>query len=156
MRKSCENSSFGNRGVKVLDLNVLLYAINRDSPEHRTAKPWLEAVMSGEETVAIPWVVVLGFLRLATSKRIFPHPLSTLEACEVVDGWFAQEPVIALNAGEEHWLALKQLLLNAGSAGNLTTDAHLAALAIEHGAELCSTDADFARFRHLRWVNPLN
>lgn len=141
--------------MKVLDLNILVYAINRDSPRHAEARTWLESVMSGEETVGIPWVVVLGFLRIATNRRIFPRPLSIGEACRIVDGWFAQDAVTALNAGDEHWQTLNRLLLQAGSAGNLTTDAHLATLAIEHGAELCSTDADFARFPHLRWVNPL-
>lgn len=141
--------------MKVLDLNILLYAINRDSPRHADAKAWLERVISGEETVAIPWVVVLGFLRLSTSRQIFARPISTAEACTVVDGWFAQEAVVALSPGEEHWAIFKSLALGAGTAGNLTTDAHLATLAIENGAELCSTDADFARFPHLRWLNPL-
>lgn len=141
--------------MKVLDLNILLYAVNRDSPRHADAKAWLESVMSGEETVGIPWVVVLGFLRLSTARQVFARPLSTDEACRIVGGWFEQDPVVALNPGDEHWPTLHRLLREAGSAGNLTTDAHLASLAIEHGAELCSTDADFARFPHLRWTNPL-
>ena len=141
--------------MKVLDLNILLYAFNRDSHRHAEAKSWLEATLSGEETIAIPWVVVLGFLRIVTSRRVFPRPMSSEEACTAVDGWFAREAVVPLNAGEEHWPTLRHLLSSAGSAGNLTTDAHLAALAIENGAELCSTDADFARFRELRWTNPL-
>ena len=141
--------------MKVLDLNVLLYAINRDSPRHAEAGAWLEAVMSGEETVGIPWVVVLGFIRIATNRRIFPRPMSTDDARLVVDGWFARDAVVALNPGDEHWRILSDLLAGTGSGGNLTTDSHLAALAIEHGAELCSTDADFARFPHLQWVNPL-
>lgn len=141
--------------MKVLDLNILLYATNRDSPRHAVAKAWLESSLSGEESVAIPWVVVLGFLRIATSRQVFPRPISVDEAITVVDGWFAQPPVIALNPGDGHWRVLASLLAEAGSAGNLTTDAHLAALAIEHGAELCSTDTDFARFPKLRWLNPL-
>jgi toxin-antitoxin system PIN domain toxin len=141
--------------VKVLDLNILLYAVNRDGPRHAEARAWLEDVLSGEETVAIPWVVVLGFLRIATSRRVFPRPMSPDDACRVVDGWFAQDAVVPLNPGEDHWPTLRRLLMAAGSAGNLTTDAHLAALAIENGAELCSTDAEFARFSQLRWTNPL-
>jgi toxin-antitoxin system PIN domain toxin len=141
--------------MKVVDLNLLLYAVNRDSPRHADARAWLESVLSGEETVALPWVVLLGFLRIATSPHILPRPITIEQAIDVVGSWLAQPPVIALSAGDEHWRILTDLLSDAGSAGNLTTDAHLAALAIEHGAELCSTDGDFARFRHLRWVNPL-
>ena len=141
--------------MKLLDLNILLYATNRDSPRHPAAKAWLESMLSGEESIAIPWVVVLGFLRIATSRQVLPRPISADEAITVVHGWLAQPPVIALNPGDEHWRVLTRLLSDAGSAGNLTTDAHLAALAIEHGAELCSTDTDFARFPHLRWLNPL-
>lgn len=141
--------------MKVIDLNVLLYAINRDSAQHAPAKAWLERALASAEPVALPWVVVLGFLRLATSARVFPNPLSPAAAVEVVDGWLAAPAVVALSPGDEHWRMLRGLLHESGTAGNLTTDAHLAALAIEHGAELCSTDADFARFRALRWVNPL-
>jgi toxin-antitoxin system PIN domain toxin len=141
--------------VKVVDLNILLYATNRDSPRHAASKQWLESTLSGEESVAIPWIVVLGFLRLATSRQVFPSPIAVDQALAVVDGWLSQPPVVTLNPGDEHWTVLTRLLTDAGSAGNLTTDAHLAALAIEHGAELCSTDTDFARFPHLRWVNPL-
>lgn len=141
--------------MKVVDLNLLLYAVNRDSPRHTDARAWLEATLSGEETVALPWVVLLGFIRIATSRRILPNPITIDEAISVVDGWLAQPPVVALSPGDEHWAILSGLLTEAGSAGNLATDAHLAALALEHGAELCSTDADFARFPRLRWVNPL-
>ena len=141
--------------MKVLDLNILLYAINRDSPRHTVARSWLETVIAGEETVGIPWVVILGFLRLSTSHQVFSKPLSVDDAVGVVDSWLAQEPVVALAPGDEHWSVLRHLLERAGSAGNLTTDAHIAALAIEHGAELCTTDTDFARFPQLRWSNPL-
>ncbi len=141
--------------MKVIDLNLLLYAINRDSAQHAPAKAWLEHTLTNSEPVALPWVVVLGFLRLATSARVFNNPLSPAAAAEVVDGWLGAPAVVALSPGDEHWRILRGLLDESGTAGNLTTDAHLAALAIEHGAELCSTDADFARFRALRWVNPL-
>lgn len=141
--------------MKVVDVNLLLYAVNRDSAHHARTKAWLEAVLSGDAPVALPWTVVLGFLRLATSARVFPHPLEPQQAIELVDGWLARPQVVALSPGDEHWQVFKDLLTESGTAGNLTTDAHLAALAIEHGAELCSTDGDFARFRRLRWVNPV-
>jgi hypothetical protein len=141
--------------VKVLDLNLLLYAVNRDSPSHRAARTWLEGVLNGDEAVAIPWVVLLGFLRLTTNPTILPRPLTPEQAMDVVDGWLAQPGVTTLHPGEEHWRVLRGLLEGSGTAGNLTTDAHLAALAIENGCELCSADGDFARFGRLRWVNPL-
>lgn len=141
--------------MKVVDLNLLLYAVNRDSAHHARAKGWLERTLAGEEPVALPWVVLLGFLRVATSARVFPEPLAPAQALAVVDGWLACPAVIPLSPGDEHWDILRELLAESGTAGNLTTDAHLAALALEHGAELCSTDADFARFSRLRWVNPL-
>lgn len=141
--------------MKVLDLNLLLYAINRRGPHHRAAKAWLETALSGDETVALPWVVVLGFLRLSTSARVFTTPLEPDQAVQVVDGWLASPTVELLDPGSAHWSLLRELLLDAGTAGNLTTDAHLAALAIERGAELCSTDTDFARFPKLRWLNLL-
>jgi hypothetical protein len=141
--------------VKLLDLNLLLYAVNRDSPSHAAAKAWLERALSADEAVAIPWIVLLGFLRLTTSARVLPRPLSPRQAMDVVDGWLELPGVTTPGAGEEHWSILRSLLEASGTAGNLTTDAHLAALAIEHGCELCSTDADFARFARLRWVNPL-
>jgi toxin-antitoxin system PIN domain toxin len=141
--------------VKVLDLNLLLYAVNRDSPTHARAKAWVEAALTGEEPIGIPWVVLLGFLRISTSSRVMPRPLSPDQSLAIVDGWLAQPVVEALAPGLDHWRVMRQLLLGSGTAGNLTTDAHLAALAIENGAELCSTDSDFGRFPHLRWTNPL-
>ncbi|MDE3127607.1 MAG: type II toxin-antitoxin system VapC family toxin [Gemmatimonadota bacterium] len=141
--------------MKVVDLNLLLYAANRDAPEHARARAWLERILGASEPVALPWAVLLGFLRVATSARVFPRPLSPAAALEVVDSWLAAPAVVALSPGQEHWPVLRRLIAESGTAGNLTTDAHLAALAIEHGAELCSTDADFVRFRELRWENPL-
>jgi toxin-antitoxin system PIN domain toxin len=141
--------------VRLLDLNILLYAVNTDSPRHAHARAWLETTMNGAEAVAIPWVVILGFLRLATSRHVFERPLDVEQACEVVDGWFSRQNIVLLNPGPEHWRIFRTLLAAAGTAGNLTTDAHLAALAIEHECELCSTDADFARFPQLTSQDPL-
>ena len=141
--------------MRLLDLNLLLYAVNAESAQHGRARAWVEAAMNGAEAVAIPWVVILGFLRLATSRRVFDRPLDVEQACAVVDGWFARPNVVRLDPGPEHWRNLRTLFAAAGTAGNLTTDAHLAALAIEHECELCSTDADFARFPQLAWRDPL-
>jgi uncharacterized protein len=141
--------------VKLVDLNLLLYAVNRDTAHHQAARRWLEGALSGEETIAFPWVVLLGFLRLVTSARVFPSPMPPGEALEIVDGWLQRPNVVTLNPGDEHWSVLRGLIAQVGTAANLTTDAHLAALAIESGAELCSTDADFGRFTGLRWVNPV-
>jgi uncharacterized protein len=141
--------------VKVIDLNLLLYAVNRDSAQHASAKAWLEATLSNAERVALPWPVILGFLRLSTDSRILPRPLRAEQARRVVDAWLELPNVVALNPGEDHWTTLRALLEASGTGGNLTTDAHLAAIAIEHDAELCSTDHDFGRFSRLRWLNPL-
>lgn len=138
-----------------MDLNLLLYAVNRDSAKHTVAKAWLEGVLSGAERVALPWTVILGFIRISTSGRVLPRPLRPEQALDVVDGWQSQPSVVPLHPGDEHWRILRELLLESGTAGNLTADAHLAALAIEHGAQLYSTDSDFARFGRLRWINPL-
>lgn len=141
--------------MKVLDLNLLLYAVNRDAVQHASAKAWLEEALSGDEPIAVPWIVILGFLRVATNQRVFSRALSTEEAVEIVDSWLSQPAVIAVSPRDDHWQVVRALIHSAGTAGNLTTDAHLAALAIESGAELCSTDADFGRFAGLRWRNPL-
>ena len=141
--------------MKLIDLNLLLYAVNADSANHARAKSWLEHVLSGHEPVGLPWVVLLGFLRLTTNPRVLSQPLSSGQAMEIIDGWLALPCVQVLAPCENHWRILRSLLEATGTAGNLTTDAHLAALAIENGCELCSTDSDFRRFPALRWVNPL-
>jgi toxin-antitoxin system PIN domain toxin len=141
--------------VKLLDVNVLLYAINADAPHHAAAKTWLESALSGTETVALSWSVILAVLRLSTRPVVFSQPLDIEAALGVVETWLAQPTVTIVQPTARHFAVLADLLRPIGAAGNLTTDAHLAALAIEHGAELCSTDRDFARFAGLRWVNPL-
>jgi toxin-antitoxin system PIN domain toxin len=142
--------------VKVVDLNLLLYAINIDAPHHERARAWWEETLSGEEPVGLAWSVVLGFLRLATRKGLFPQPLAGEQALDVAEEWIRHSAVVLLLPGQRHWSVLRTLLEAAGTAGNLTTDAHLAALAIEYDATLCSTDNDFARFRPLlRFVNPI-
>ncbi len=141
--------------MRLLDLNLLLYAVNADSPQNQRAKKWLQGVFGGSDSVALAWVTLLGFLRISTTRLVFAKPLDPRQALATVDGWLARPNVVQLHPGPDHWRILKVLLSESGAAGNLTTDAHLAALAIEHGCELCSSDADFARFPRLNWVNPL-
>lgn len=142
--------------MKLVDLNLLLYAVNTDAPNHQRAREWWEAALSGTETIALAWPVVLGFLRLSTRTGLFPQPLTCEQALSVLDNWIQQPVVVLLNPGERHWTLLQRLLISAGTAGNLTTDAFLAALAVEYDAELCSADTDFMRFSPpLRYVNPL-
>jgi uncharacterized protein len=141
--------------MKIVDLNILLYAVNRDAEQHASARKWVDDILGGDELVGLPWIVLLGFLRIATNPRVFPKPLKPSDALAVVDAWLDQPAVVALAPGDGHWTILERLLANGGIGGNGTSDAHLAAIAIEHGAELCSADADFRRFEGLRWSNPL-
>ena len=137
------------------DLNLILYAHNRDALHHTAAHAWWEGLLNGTEPVAIPWVVVLGFIRLVTHRSAMITPMSPAAALAHVRAWFARAHVERLDPGPQHVDLLDRLLSAAGTAGNLTTDAHLAALAIEHQCELHSNDNDFARFPGLRWRNPL-
>jgi toxin-antitoxin system PIN domain toxin len=141
--------------MKLLDLNILVYAIDESSSRHRAARDWLEETLSGSGTVAFAWHVLIGFVRLSTRSSVFAAPLSVEEAFDVVDGWLQQPCVTVLEPTDRHAGRLRGLLTELGTAGNLTSDAHLGALAIEHGAELCSTDVDFSRFPGVRWVDPL-
>lgn len=141
--------------MKLLDLNVLIYAMDESSPRHEAARDWLDYTLSGSETVAFAWQVLVGFVRLSTRSAVFAHPLSVDESFDVVDGWLQQSCVVIVHPTDRHAGVLRGLLTAVGTAGNLTSDAHLAALAIEHGADLCSTDGDFARFPGVRWVDPL-
>ena len=140
--------------MKLVDLNILLYAVNQHASWHEPVRSWWQTTLANDEAVGLPWVVLLGFLRVSTNARVFTNPLSSSEAIEQVEGWLTHPGVRIVREREEHWRILKQLLNESGTAGNLTTDAHLAALAISHGAVLASCDADFGRFRHLRWENP--
>jgi len=141
--------------VKIVDLNVLLYAINRDAAHHDAARTWWEAALSGDEPIGLAWTVILGFLRLVTHPQVFQRPLEPAEACARIDAWLAHGNVQLVREGDDHWRLLRELLGETGTAGNLTTDAHLASLAIAHGATLVSSDSDFARFPRLRWENPV-
>jgi len=140
--------------VKLPDVNVLLYAVDEGSRHHAGARAWLEEALSGTETVAFCWSVLLAFVRLSTRPVIFEQPLSADEAIDLVEGWLGQPNATVVDPTARHVATLRDLLRPLGTAGNLTSDAHLAALAIEHGAELCSYDGDFGRFAGLRWVRP--
>ena len=139
----------------IVDLNLLLYATNRDAADHAAARSWWESVLSGETPVGLAWAVILGFIRIATNARILPSPLSFEQAAGLVEEWLEQPPVRIVQPTDRHWGIVRQLLEPLGTAANLTSDAHLAALAIEHGARLCSSDRDFGRFPHLQWSDPL-
>lgn len=141
--------------MRLPDVNLLIYAVDETSPRHDAARTWLEATLSGTETVALAWMVLLAFVRLSTHPAAFSQPLSTDEAMDLVDGWLDQPCATVINPTVRHPTVLRDLLRPLGSAGNLTSDAHLAALAIEHGAELYSCDSDFSRFSGLRWIDPL-
>jgi len=137
------------------DVNLLIYASNRDAPLHRAARRWLDATISGSETIGLPWNVLLAFLRITTRQGPLRNPLSLDKAFDLVESWLDQPSVVVLHPGPRHARLLRDLLEPLGTGGNLTSDAHLAAIAIEQGAELCSSDTDFVRFHGLRWSNPL-
>ena len=139
----------------VVDLNLLLYAVDRDAPNHAVSRRWLEATLSGSEPVGLSWSVLLGFLRLVTRPGILRRPLDSGSALDIVDAWITAPVTVIATPTAAHWGVLASLIRHAGTAGNLTTDAHLAALAIEHSATLCSADHDFLRFPGLRFLNPL-
>ena len=141
--------------MKIVDINLLIYAINKDYPHHSKAKKWLEDCLSSDEPFGFAWIVVLGFLRIVTSGRIMPKPLAPEIAIDTVDDWLQQPPSLTIVPTEKHWSIFKELLMPFGTAFNLTADAHLATLAIEYGARLYSTDSDFSRFQALRWTNPI-
>jgi toxin-antitoxin system PIN domain toxin len=141
--------------VILIDAHLLLYAYNSSSEDHAKAKQCLENLLSGTEPVALCWPVILAFIRIATNPRAFPRPLSRSEAAIFVSEWLAQPQTIILGPGEQHWAILQRTLSQGKASGPLVSDAHLAALAIEHGATLYSTDRDFARFPTLRFENPL-
>lgn len=138
------------------DVNLLLYAVDAEAPRHPQARAWLEEVLSGTEEVAFAWAVVLGFVRISTNPSVFQDPFDATEAFGYVEEWLARPVASTLSPGPGHVALMRELLQPLGVAGNLTSDAHLAALAIEHGAELCSSDTDFARFKGLRWTDPIS
>jgi hypothetical protein len=141
--------------VILVDANLLIYAVDRDAPHHRAARRWLEATLSGTTPVGFAWVVILAFLRITTRAGLLRRPLSPDTALAYVDSWLQQPFAEAVGPGPGHWPVLQRLLRATGMAGNLTSDAHLAATAIERGAAVYSSDDDFKRFPGLEHVNPL-
>ncbi len=135
---------------------MLIYATHEFMPEHKLAKAWLEEVLNSQNRVAIPWSNLLAFIRISSNPRIFDRPLSTKEAVEQVKTWYSLENVWVPQPGKNYFEILTELLLQSNASGNLVSDAHLAALSIEHGLTLYSTDSDFAKFKVLKWVNPLD
>lgn len=140
--------------MNLVDVNVLLNAINGDAPHHEPARRWLEDALSGEEAVAFGWSTVTAFLRLSTNPSVFSQPLTIDDAASSVEGWLAQPNAVVLEPTPRHLGILRGLLTSTGSAGNLVNDAHLAALALEHGAGVVTFDRDFGRFTGLRWSIP--
>lgn len=132
--------------MKIVDTNVLLYAVNSASAHHDTAVTWLDEALSGAEVVGFPMVVVLGFVRISTNPRTARHPLSANQALDLVDRWLEQPSATVPVPTARHLPLLRGLLESAGTAGNLVTDAHIATLALEHGATIASYDRDFQRW----------
>jgi toxin-antitoxin system PIN domain toxin len=141
--------------VILVDANLLLYAYSPRAEQHERARVWLEQVLVGPETVGLPWSSILAFLRIATNPRVFERPLSVAEAAIVITSWLAEPSVALVGPGERYWEILRDLLTEAQVSGPLVSDAALAALAIECGATLVTTDRDFTRFHGLRHANPL-
>lgn len=139
----------------LIDVNLLLYAYNPSFERHARAQTWLEGALNRPDPVRLSWAGMLAFLRIATSTRAFESPLSVAEATSIVDSWLARPMVAILDPGERHWEVLSHLLKTTHARGADVADAHLAALAIEHGATLCTSDRDFAKFPGLRILNPL-
>jgi toxin-antitoxin system PIN domain toxin len=140
--------------VLLVDANVLLHAVNQHAREHEAARDWLGEALNAREAVAFGWTVVLAFLRVATHPSVFPRPLTSDQAAATVERWLDAAPAVVLDPTRRHLGLLRGLLAQAGTAGNLVADAHLAALALEHGATVVSFDRDFGRFDGVAWRLP--
>ena len=139
----------------LVDANILLYAEDQLSPQHEAARTWWDTQLSGASPVCLCWTVLSAFIRIASNARVFENPLNVVLAVKRVQSWMDQPCTRLIEPTDRHWLVFQQMLTEGQALGNLVTDAHLAALAIEHGCELMSTDADFARFPRVKWINPL-
>ena len=139
----------------LVDANLLVYASDTDSPHHARARAWLEDALSGVVPVGLAWLVILAFLRVTTRPGIMRRPQTPEQALGTLEDWLAQPYVSLVGPGDHHWPLLRNLLKTTGTAGNLVADAHLAALAIEHGWTVYSADNDFKRFPGVEHVNPL-
>jgi toxin-antitoxin system PIN domain toxin len=141
--------------MKLVDTNLLIYAYVPALEHHAAARRWFERALSEEEPVGLAWSSVLGFIRVVTNQRIFRVPLLVDRAVAVVDEWFQQQAIEIVLPTPRHWPTLREMLISGQAGGPMTTDAHVAALAREHGATVYSTDRDFRRFPGVRVVNPL-
>lgn len=141
--------------MTIIDSNLLLYAYNADAPQQAVAARWLMDLFDSGEVIALPWVTIWAFVRVSTNSRIWPNPLTAKTSFAIVAEWLSQPGVILLQPGARHARILEQIVIEHGATGPLVTDAILAALAMENGAQLASTDQDFSRFQGLRWLNPM-
>ena len=139
----------------VPDINMLIYAHKADAPEHHAAQRWWQDLVSGTEIVGIPWAVATGFVRVISIPGVTNPPMSPADAAHTVADWFRHNHITPINPGDHHMRLFQENLAVSGSGTKLVTDAHIAALAMEHDAELHSNDSDFDRFPSLRWLNPL-
>ena len=139
----------------LVDANLLLYAEDSLSEHHEVARTWWDAQLSGSDPVGLCWPVLTAFIRIGTNARLHQRPLTLKEATERVQSWFNQSCVCIVQPTDQHWTIFQQMLRSGNAVGNLVSDAHLAALAVEHNCVLHSTDADFSRFRGLKWKNPI-
>lgn len=139
----------------LVDANILLYAEDALSPLNEEARSWWDAQLSGHAPVCLCWTVLSAYIRIATNRRVFEHPLPVEEAIRRVNSWLDQPCAKIVHATQQHWEIFRNMLVRGKAPANLVTDAHIAALAIEHGCTLCSTDSDFSRFPGLKWKNPL-
>jgi toxin-antitoxin system PIN domain toxin len=137
------------------DANILLYAYNQDAADHKPARTWLEDQLSAPDFFCLSWQTITAFLRISTNARAFRRPLSIKDTANIVSSWLERPQVVILNPGELHWTVFRNLMETGQAAGAMVMDAHLAALAIENGAQLATTDRDFSRFAGLRVMNPL-
>ena len=140
----------------VPDINLLLYAYDADSPSHAKAASWWRRCLSGTEPVGLARVVVFGFVRVGTSARVFRRPMTPAETAGHVRAWLAQPVAQVLESGPHHLEQVLELLERIGTAGNLVTDAQIAAIALEHNAVVHTSDTDFVRFPGVRWFNPIS
>ena len=140
--------------MKLVDTNVLVYATNSSAQHHQASRAWLEATLSGTEGMGFAWLAMIGFVRIVTNPRVMPAPISVDQAMESLQDWLGQPSARVLSPTARHPFVLRDLLREVGTGGNLVNDAHLAALAIEHRAEIVSYDTDFARFPGVRWGPP--